>query len=45
MEVARHVQSTQNGKLIIFLQYYQEKSVATSFVFCCDAKHSGNYRA
>ena len=34
MEVARYVQSTQNRKLVIFLQ-----SVAAAFVFYCDAKH------
>ena len=39
MEVVRHVQSTQNMKLIIFLEYII-KSVTTVFVFYCDAKHS-----
>ena len=29
MEVARHVQNTQNGKLVIFLQYIR-KNVATA---------------
>ena len=33
MEVARHVQSTQNKKLIIFLQYTKKKSVAVAFLF------------
>ena len=32
MEVARHVQSTLNRKLVIV-------SIATVFVFCCDTKH------
>ena len=36
MEVARYVQSTQNRKLVIFFA----KSVAATFVFYCDAKHS-----
>ena len=40
MEVARHVQSTQNRKLVMFLQSLQEKTVATAFVIYCDAKHS-----
>ena len=35
MEVTRYVQSTQNRELGIFLQ-----SVAATFVFYCDAKHS-----
>ena len=39
IEVARHVQSTQNRELVIFLQYI-EKSVANAFVFYCDAKLS-----
>ena len=39
MEVVRHVQSTQNMKLVIFLEYII-KSVTTVFVFYCDAKHS-----
>ena len=38
MEVARHVQNTQNKKLVIFLQNIR-KNVATA-VFYCDAKHS-----
>ena len=38
IEVARHVQSTQNRKLVIFLQYI--KKVETAFVFYCVAKHS-----
>ena len=40
MEVARHVQTCQNMNLVIFLQY-NKKSVATHFVFYCDAKYSG----
>ena len=36
MEVARYVQRTQNRKLVIFFA----KSVAATFVFYCDAKHS-----
>ena len=39
MEVARHVQSTQNRKLVIFLQDIK-KIVATASVLYCDAKHS-----
>ena len=39
MEVARHVQSTQNRKLLI-LKYLKKKSIATAFVFYCDAKDS-----
>ena len=39
MEMARRVQSSQNKKLVIFFQYLK-KSVATAFVFYCDAKHS-----
>ena len=42
MEVVRHVQSIQNSKLIIFLQYIK-KSIATAFVFYCDAKYSVFY--
>ena len=38
--LARHVQSTQNRKLVMFLQYLQEKTVATAFVIYCEAKHS-----
>ena len=40
MEVARHAQSTQNRKLVMFLQSLQEKTVATAFVIYCEAKHS-----
>ena len=36
MEVARHIQSTQNRKLILFLQ---QKTDATVFVFYCDPNH------
>ena len=39
MEVARHVQSTQNRKFLI-LKYLKKKSIATAFVFYCDAKDS-----
>ena len=39
MEMARHVQSTQNRKLLIFFQYIR-KSVTTALVFYFDAKHS-----
>ena len=39
MEVARHVQSTQNRKLLIFLQYMKKK-VLQLLLCCCDAKHS-----
>ena len=43
MEVARHVQSTQNRKLVIFLQYINKKC-CNSKRFYCDAKHSGILR-
>ena len=33
-------QYQKNRKLVIFLQYLKKKSVATAFVFYCDAKHS-----
>ena len=39
MEVARHVQNTQNRKLVIFLQYIK-KNCRNCFVFYCDAKYS-----
>ena len=41
MAVARHVQSTQNRKFII-VHFYKilKKSIAITFVFCYDAKHS-----
>ena len=39
MEVARHVQSTQNRKLVALL-HYVKNSVSTAFLFCGDAKHS-----
>ena len=39
MKVARHVQSTQKRNFVKFLQYIR-KSMATAFVFYCDAKHS-----
>ena len=44
MEVARHVQSTQNSKLVKFLQYIRKKSIAIAFVFYCDRKHSDTLR-
>ena len=44
MKVARHVQSTQNMKLVKFLQYIKKKSIATAFVSYCDAKHSDTLR-
>ena len=42
MEVARHIQSTQNRKLVIFLQYIKKKvlQLLLCSVFYCDAKHS-----
>ena len=40
MEVDRHVQSTQNMKLVTFLQYIKKKSVSTAFLFYSDAKYS-----
>ena len=39
MEAARHVQNTQNSKLVIFLQYIK-KNCCNYFVFYCDAEHS-----
>ena len=39
MEMTRHVQSTQNRKLVTFYKKYYEESITTAFVFCCDAKH------
>ena len=38
MEVARHVQDTQNRKLVIFLQYIKT-NCRNCFVFYSDAKH------
>ena len=40
MEKARHVQSTQNRKLVIFLQYLKKKSVATVLCSIVIKKHS-----
>ena len=41
MEVARHVESTQNGKLVILLQYIKKKLwQPIAFVLYCDAEHS-----
>ena len=39
MEVARHVQNTENRKLVVFLKYIK-KNCGNCFVFDCDAKHS-----
>ena len=39
MEVARHVQGTQNRKLVIFLQWIKKK-VLQLFLPYSDAKHS-----
>ena len=39
MKVARHVQSNQKRKLLNFWNLLR-KSIATAFVFYCDAKHS-----
>ena len=39
MKVARHVQSTKIGSLLNFSNIFR-KSIATAFVFYCDAKHS-----
>ena len=38
MKVARHVQSTEKGSLLNFSNILR-KSIATAFVFYCDAKH------
>ena len=39
MKVAKHVQSTEKGSLLNFSNILK-KSIATAFVFYCDAKHS-----
>ena len=39
VEVTRHVQNTQNTKLVIFLQFIK-KSCPNYVVLYCDAKHS-----
>ena len=39
MKVARHVKSTEKGGLLNFSNILR-KSIATAFVFYCDAKHS-----
>ena len=39
MKVARHVQFTKKGSLLNFRNILR-KSIATAFVFYCDAKHS-----
>ena len=39
MKVARHVQSTKIGSLLNFSNIFR-KSIATAFVFYCDAKYS-----
>ena len=39
MKVTRHVKSTHKGSLLNFRNILR-KSIATPFVFCCDAKHS-----
>ena len=40
MKVTRHVQSTQNRKLVTFLKYLKKTVSRLLFVFYCDAKHS-----
>ena len=40
MEVVRYVESTQNKKLVIVLEYLKRKVFATAFLFYCDVKHS-----
>ena len=42
IKVARHVQSNQKGTLLNFCNILR-KSIATAFVFFCDAKHSVLY--
>ena len=39
MKVVRHVQSTKKESLLNFSNILR-KSIATAFVFYCDAKHS-----
>ena len=39
MKVARHVQSTEKGNLLIFSNILR-KSIAIAFVHYCDVKHS-----
>ena len=43
MKVARHVQSTKKGSLLNFSNILR-KSIATAFVFYCDAKHPNTLR-
>ena len=38
-KVARHVQTTEKGSLLNFTNILR-KSIATAYVFYCDAKHS-----
>ena len=40
MEVTRHVRSTQNRKMAIFLEYLKRKKCHTAFLFNFDVKHS-----
>ena len=39
-EVARHIQSNENRKLIMLFSIHQEKIVATATALSCDAKYS-----
>ena len=43
MEVAKHVQSTQNRKLVKFLQYIMKK-VSQQLAFYCDENHLDIFR-
>ena len=43
MKVTRHVQSTQNRKLIIFLQYLKKK-ILLKFVFCIQTSMKVSYK-
>ena len=39
-EVARHIQSNENRKLIMLFSIHQEKIAATATALSCDAKYS-----
>ena len=41
MELARHVQSTRNRKLILFLQYLEKKVLQLLLCYNVIKKHSG----
>ena len=43
MEVTRHVQSIQNRRLVIFLQYFNKK-ILMKFIFCIQIKMKVSYK-